>query len=151
MKKKHSVNLKKSIHLFNVINIIQCAEGIYNFTMLLVFFEFLASNGQRDGINTEAGTVISRIGFDVVNLQAKLAKSSDEILEVIFIFELEVNFKVIGTVFENRLCSGKEGETGKNGNKANKRNHVKSASGSKTKETAAPKCNRGSETFNLVL
>ena len=66
--------------------------------MRFVFAEVFFGDGNGYGINAETGIQIGGVGFDVVDVQSQLSDGCKEILKIALVFQLKVDFKVVGAV-----------------------------------------------------
>ena len=133
-----------------MINVIERAQSLDDLRVGLVFFELLATDGDRDGVDTEPRIVVCRVCLDVVDLHAKLADGGNEVLKIRDAFELKVHLEVIGAVFEIALEVGEEGKAANQCKKNDKRYGVKSCTDAKTENAAGPKTYGGGQSLDLT-
>ena len=89
--------------LYDLAYVVDIVERRERFNYICVRFEFSEiifryGNGYR--IYAEARVLIRGIGFDVVNVETEFSYGVEKLLKVALVFEFEVDFKVVGLVFE---------------------------------------------------
>ena len=83
-----------------MIDIIEGFERFNDFGMGFIFLQNLVADGDGDGIDGEAGADIRGILLNIINLQPQAADDRNKILQADAVGELQMDFKMIGTVFE---------------------------------------------------
>ena len=114
-----------SIHLFYMINILERSKRIDDLAVGFILFQLGGGDGDGDAIYAESRIEVGGIGFDIVDAQAEAANGGDEILQVAFVFQFQVDFEVIGAVMQGALEDGEEGERAEHGEEKHERGAIK--------------------------
>ncbi len=132
-----------------VFDVIQRGQRLDDLHVGLVFLEFLRADGQRNGIHTQPGTGVSLIGFDVVDAQAQTAAHRDEIPQIRAAFQLHVDFKVVGAVFQVRFKGREAREDTEQENVHDQRQGIQPRAGGEAQNAAAHQSRRGGQSLDL--
>ena len=119
--------------------------------MAAVFRPVLLAHGQRNGIHAQAGVDIRRVGLNIVDFQSKRSHRGDEALQIFSVFQFQMHFKVIGTVFEVDFKRRKQRQTAYQRRVADNGYRIQPRADGQPDNAARPECNGGRQALNLVF
>lgn len=132
-----------------MVNVIQGGQGLDDFHMGFVFFQLRGADGQADGVHAEPGACVGLVGLNIVDAQPQPAADCDEIPQIRAAFQLHVNLKMVGAVFQIGFKGGKPGQNGQQEQIHNQGQGVQPRTGGESKNAAAHKSGRGGQSLDL--
>ena len=142
---------KSSVDLLGVVDEVERVDCVDHLAMAAVFGSVLLTDGQRNGENAQTGVDVGRVGFDVVDFQPEGTHGGDETLEVLAVFQLQVNLKVIRAVLQVDFKRREQCQTAHQRGIADDGHGIQSRADGQTDDAAGPERDGGRQTLNLVL
>ena len=85
--------------------------------MLFVLLQFLTGHSKGNREDADAGIQVGRVGFNIVDTDAQGPDGGDEIRQIAFVFQFQMDFKVVGAVLQVLFQYRKTGHAGQHGEK----------------------------------
>ena len=119
--------------------------------MGFIFLQLRILYGQSNSINAQTGVQVSGIQLDFIDDQPEFSDHGNEVLEIRSAFQLQMDLKVIGTVFQIGFKLRKQSKTGEKKNKQQDTGCIKTCADTQADDTAAPERSSGSQPADLIL
>ena len=81
-------------------DVIYASQRLDDFVVRFVFFEFLALNRKFYRIHAKPRIDKRRVEFDVVYAHTQLSQSGHKRLQIVFVAQFKVQFKVVRALFQ---------------------------------------------------
>ncbi len=133
-----------------MVNVIQRRERFDDLAVGLILFQLGAAYGERHGEYAQPRTGIRLIRLNIVDAKAQPPAHGDEVAQIAAVFELQMDLKMIGAVFQILLKRRKARENAQEKEKHDPRDRVQPRADRKAENAARPKARGGREALDLA-
>lgn len=133
-----------------MVYIFQATQGLHDFRMGLIFFQFFTVNGNGDRVHAETGICICRVRFDIVDPQSQTANRSNKVMQETAVFEFQMDLKMVGSVLQIPFQSRKSRKAAEQNGKNDQRDGVVARANGETDYGNTPQTGGSCQAFDLT-